>query len=202
MRSKGRPHRGRVANSVTHQNSQAEDCQKNCRHQDLLPPHSDCPRARAPPLDVDEKVTALMSLCESPTLRVIPRSPPFLLADDEESRIALKTLRARFLSRDCGIGMTGYAGFSHRLLTTPAKPLVHSVMDSRSSAFAEDKLLGNDPDFRLRSRRAGDPLAHGHLPCSIGSRGFPARTQAVYQRLLTNEAPAASCFSATGPASL
>jgi len=30
--------------------------------------------------------------------RVIPRSPPFLLADDEESRIVLKTLRARFLA--------------------------------------------------------------------------------------------------------
>ena len=30
--------------------------------------------------------------------RVIPRSPPFLLADDEESRTGLKILRARFLA--------------------------------------------------------------------------------------------------------
>src|SRR5208337_2811403 len=44
--------------------------------------------------------------------RVIPRSPPFLLADDEESRIGLKTLRARFLSRACGIGMTACKGLS------------------------------------------------------------------------------------------
>jgi hypothetical protein len=66
------------------------------------------------------------SLCDNPSLRVIPRSPPFLVADDdpspegfgpqgEESRTALKTLRARFLSRDCGIGMTAWAGLSHRL---------------------------------------------------------------------------------------
>jgi hypothetical protein len=34
---------------------------------------------------------------------VIPRSPPFLLADDEESRTVLKTLRARFLAP---LGMT------------------------------------------------------------------------------------------------
>ena len=33
--------------------------------------------------------------------------------DDEESRIVLKTLRARFLSRACGIGMTAWKGFSH-----------------------------------------------------------------------------------------
>ena len=33
------------------------------------------------------------------------------MADDEESRIALKMLRARFLSRDCGIGMTAYEGY-------------------------------------------------------------------------------------------
>jgi hypothetical protein len=32
--------------------------------------------------------------------------------DDEESRIVLKTLRARFLSRACGIGMTAWKGFS------------------------------------------------------------------------------------------
>ena len=36
--------------------------------------------------------------------------------DDEESRTALKTLRARFLSRNCGIGMTRKFGLSHRLL--------------------------------------------------------------------------------------
>ena len=34
---------------------------------------------------------------EEPVWPVIPRSPPFLLADDEESRTALKILRARFL---------------------------------------------------------------------------------------------------------
>jgi hypothetical protein len=38
------------------------------------------------------------SLCDNSVLRVIPRSPPFLVADDEESRTALKTLRARFLA--------------------------------------------------------------------------------------------------------
>jgi hypothetical protein len=37
-------------------------------------------------------------LCESPNLRVIPRSPPLLLADDEESRTVLKILTARFLA--------------------------------------------------------------------------------------------------------
>jgi phosphopantetheinyl transferase len=37
------------------------------------------------------------------------------LADDEESHTALKILRARFLSRDCGIGMTVWAGLSRRL---------------------------------------------------------------------------------------
>src|SRR5208283_5137769 len=41
--------------------------------------------------------------------RVIPRSPPFLLADDEESRIVSKTLRARFLAP---LGMTAWKGFS------------------------------------------------------------------------------------------
>jgi len=43
---------------------------------------------------------------EKPRWPVIPRSPPSLLADDEESRIVLIKLRARFLSRGCGIGMT------------------------------------------------------------------------------------------------
>ena len=43
-----------------------------------------------------------------------------------------------------------------------------------------------------------DAFAWTGLP---GSKGFPARTQAVYQRLLTNEAPASSRFSASGPAS-
>jgi hypothetical protein len=36
------------------------------------------------------------------------------VADDEESRTALKTLRARFLAP---LGMTAYARLSHRLLT-------------------------------------------------------------------------------------
>jgi len=31
--------------------------------------------------------------------------PPLLLADVEESRTAMKTLKARFQSRDCGMGM-------------------------------------------------------------------------------------------------
>ena len=35
---------------------------------------------------------------EKPVWPVIPRSPPFLLADDEESRTALKILRARFVA--------------------------------------------------------------------------------------------------------
>ena len=65
----------------------------------------------------------LKSLCDNPSLRVIPRSPPFLVADDEESRTALNIRIARFsdfrsdsdrtigvqdsdLSRDCGTGMT------------------------------------------------------------------------------------------------
>jgi hypothetical protein len=63
------------------------------------------------------------SLCENPSLHVIPRTPPFLVADDdpspegfgpqgEESRIALKRLRARFLAP---LGMTGLTAFSHRL---------------------------------------------------------------------------------------
>ena len=59
---------------------------------------------------------------------VIPRSPPFLLAEDDESRIGLKTLRARFLAQftlsgqseilRCaqddseGLGMTAWKGFS------------------------------------------------------------------------------------------
>jgi hypothetical protein len=40
----------------------------------------------------------LKSLCGSSSSRVIPRSPAFLVADDEESCTALKILRARFLS--------------------------------------------------------------------------------------------------------
>ena len=63
-------------------------------------------------------VTWAKQVAEKPVSPVIPRSPPFLLADDEESRTALKILRARFLaeftlsemrrsfSRDCGIRMT------------------------------------------------------------------------------------------------
>jgi hypothetical protein len=35
---------------------------------------------------------------EKPVWPVIPRSPPFLLADDEEFRIGLKILRVRFLA--------------------------------------------------------------------------------------------------------
>jgi len=68
-------------------------------------------------------VAGLKSLCENPSMRVIPRSPPLLLADDdpspegfgpqdEESRTALKTLGARFLAP---LGMKVYAGLSHRL---------------------------------------------------------------------------------------
>jgi hypothetical protein len=61
---------------------------------------------------------------------VIPRSPPFLVADDEESRIALKEPRARFLAEFTlselrrffaplrrtreGLGMTRLTAFSHR----------------------------------------------------------------------------------------
>jgi hypothetical protein len=37
------------------------------------------------------------------------------VADDQESRTALKVLKVRFLSRDYGIGMTAYAGLSRRL---------------------------------------------------------------------------------------
>jgi len=83
----------------------------------LGPPHP------APSTDGLKKTPAaahplpLEGLCDDPSLRVIPRSPPLLLANDdpspegfgpqgEESRTALKTLRARFLFRVWGIGMT------------------------------------------------------------------------------------------------
>jgi hypothetical protein len=40
----------------------------------------------------------VLQVAGKPAWPVIPRSPPFLVADDEESRIALKVLRARFLA--------------------------------------------------------------------------------------------------------
>jgi hypothetical protein len=54
---------------------------------------------------------------EKPAPRVIPRSPPFLLADDEESRTALKILGARFLAPPWAgrsrapLGMTAWKRF-------------------------------------------------------------------------------------------
>ena len=53
-----------------------------------------------------------MGCATAPAELMLARSPPFLLADDEESRIALKILRARFLAP---LGMTGPMQLSHRL---------------------------------------------------------------------------------------
>jgi hypothetical protein len=62
-------------------------------------------------------------LCENPSLRVIPRSPPFLLADDEESCTALKILRARFLPfAPLRVGMTVWRGFSAACKAPPFRP--------------------------------------------------------------------------------
>jgi hypothetical protein len=71
-------------------------------------------------MDLSLFLFPLGSLCENPNLHVIPRSPPFLVADDEESRIALKRLRARFLAP---LGMAGLSAFSHRLLGGEGRPL-------------------------------------------------------------------------------
>ena len=51
-------------------------------------------------------------------MHVIPKSPPFILADDEESRSALEILRARFLAP---LGMTFRSGFSNRLYRGEAR---------------------------------------------------------------------------------
>ncbi len=64
--------------------------------------------ASHPPLD-PFRSSAASQAAEELVWPVIPRSPPFLLADDEESRIVLKTLRARFLAP---LGMTAWKGFS------------------------------------------------------------------------------------------
>src|SRR5271157_5449022 len=79
----------------------------------------------------------------------------------------------------------------------------------RVSAFASSRDLGKSRDAsglhragrKIREAAGASPIAFtwAGLP---GSTGFPARTQAVYQRLETNEAPASSRFSASGPASL
>ena len=90
------------------------------------------------------------SLCDNSSSRVIPRSPPFLVADDEESRTGLKILRARFLSRDCGIGMTAYAGLSHRLKT------VTGVQDGIHALFS----LGERVSANLSGRQVRGLLGH------------------------------------------
>jgi hypothetical protein len=56
---------------------------------------------------------------EKPVWPVIPRSPPFLLVDDEESCTALKILRARFLAP---LGMTAWRGFSAACSAPPFGP--------------------------------------------------------------------------------
>ena len=61
---------------------------------------------------------------EKPVWPVIPRSPPFLLADDEESRTALKILRARFLAP---LGMTAWRSFS---AACSAPPLEFGLLGS------------------------------------------------------------------------
>jgi hypothetical protein len=53
---------------------------------------------------------------EKPLEAVILRSPPFLLADDEGSRIVLKILRARFLA---SLRMTAWKRFSAACKTPP-----------------------------------------------------------------------------------
>jgi len=80
----------------------------------------------------------VLQAAEKPVCPVIPRSPPFLLADDEESRTALRILRARFLAEFTlsemrrsfaplrmtanGLGMTAWRGFSAACLAHPSAP--------------------------------------------------------------------------------
>ena len=60
---------------------------------------------------LDPPVALTLAAAKKLVWPVIPRSPPSLLADDEESRTALKILRARFLAP---LGMTAWG--EHSLL--------------------------------------------------------------------------------------
>jgi hypothetical protein len=104
-----------------------------------------------------------------PVSRVIMRSPPFLLADHEESRTALKVLRARFLA---ALGMTAWRLFSAACLAPPPERILSAFRLAartvrRPSDCAGRETAGNCEcldvaGLKPRPSGAGEksPLAH------------------------------------------
>jgi hypothetical protein len=94
-------------------------------------------------------------------------------ATDEESCTGLKILRARFLSRDCGIGMTPRRRFSHRL-RRPSVGVGPKALGLPSEAFAQAGRRANSttsmlPGFDFSVAPRLPLLGHGH---NIGYHGI------------------------------